>query len=375
MEFIERKVAEVPEASAEYSELGQLYDQKLWHQLAVKVEELLLRNVYFNGNDALELYNQFLSLVSARMNPVKLAVIVSLIGRGLSNPVDAMELYQSVLSNRNNMDTDAVLCLDMDIVLLLIQTSELDKARQKLEEYEPVINGKKTSESVAFSKYFRSLAEYKKIVGPAQEFYSAGIQFLSYTTLEDLRADERHSLARDMAMAALSGESIYHFGEVLATPILSCLTGTADEWLQQLVQTINAGDVSQFKSLTVRFQSQFASLAAFHEIIQWKSLMLALVNLIFERPSDSRIIAFGDIAARCEVALDQVEWVIMKSMALGLVKGSIDEVSQAVKVTWIQPRVLDVAQLSSVNQQLGVWIEKVKTALVTIDDNAAELFV
>jgi 26S proteasome regulatory subunit N9 len=58
-----------------------------------------------------------------------------------------------------------------------------------------------------------------------------------------------------------------------------------------------------------------------------------------------------------------------------LVKGSIDEVSQAVKVTWIQPRVLDVAQLSSVNQQLGVWIEKVKTALVTIDDNAAELFV
>lgn len=97
------------------------------------------------------------------MNPVKLAVIVSLIGRGLSNPLDAMELYQSVLSNRNNMDTDAVLCLDMDIVLLLIQTSELDKARQKLEEYEPVINGKKTSESVAFSKYFRSLAEYKKV--------------------------------------------------------------------------------------------------------------------------------------------------------------------------------------------------------------------
>lgn len=239
---------------------------------------------------------------------------------------------------------------------------------------------------------------FVQVVGPAQDFYSAGIQFLSYTTLDDLRADERHALARDMAMAALSGEGIYHFGEVLATPILACLTGTADNWLQQMVQSINAGDIAQFKAFTAQYSSQYASLAAFHETIQWKALMLALVNLIFERPSDCRIISFNDIAERCEVSLDQVEWVIMKSMALGLVKGSIDEVTQTVKVTWIQPRVLNVGQLASVNQQLGVWIEKyvnlynklmldliildnifrfyrVKTALVTIDDNAAELFV
>lgn len=197
-----------------------------------------------------------------------------------------------------------------------------------------------------------------QIVGPAHEFYSAGIQFLSYTTLDDLRTEEKHTLARDMAMAALSGEGIYHFGEVLATPILSCLSNTSDVWLQHFVQTINAGNIAQFKQLTVQYQSQYATLAAFHETIQWKALMLALVNLIFERPSDSRIIAFTDIAERCEVPMEQVEWVIMKSMALSLVKGSIDEVSQSVKVTWIQPRVLDVAQLASVNQQLGTWIEK-----------------
>lgn len=239
-------------------------------------------------------------------------------------------------------------------------------------------------------------------MGPAHEFYSAGIQFLSYTSLEDLRADDKHTLARDMAMAALSGEGIYHLGEVLATPILGCLTGTADEWLQFMVHAINAGDISRFKTLNVHYQAQYASLAAFHEIIQWKALMLALVNLIFDRPSDSRIIAFTDIATCCQVTVDEVEWVVMKSMALGLVKGSIDEVTQSVKVTWIQPRVLDVTQLASVNQQLGTWIEKydlllikiflnswlmdcvsinfynvfrVKIALLTIDDNAAELFV
>lgn len=78
MEFIERKISETPEAVAEYTELGQLYDQKyeymndtlcpqffslhqlwftffrLWHQLAVKVEDLLLRNPHFSGDNALQ---------------------------------------------------------------------------------------------------------------------------------------------------------------------------------------------------------------------------------------------------------------------------------------------------------------------------------
>jgi 26S proteasome regulatory subunit N9 len=53
-----------------------------------------------------------------------------------------------------------------------------------------------------------------------------------------------------------------------------------------------------------------------------------------------------------------VEWLLMKAMALGLVKGKIDEVESFVKVTWIQPRVLDVTQLAAVNDQLAIWSEK-----------------
>lgn len=300
-----------------------------------------------------------------------------------------MQLFQRALTNREKMEPDAVLCLEMDIVLLLLQTSEIEKAKAKLEEYQSTIDSKKTSEAVAFSKYFRALAEYKKvtssqsptfsamsaqvtsftspfpllpycqqIVGPAHEFYSAGIQFLSYAALEDLRGDEKHILARDMAIAALSGEGIFHFGEVLATPILGSLAGTADEWLQHLVMAINSGDVTQFTAGVTHYAAQYATLAPFHEDIRWKALLLSLITLVFERPSHSRIVSFQDISARLQVPLDQVEWVVMKGMALGLIKGSIDEVAQSVQVTWIQPRVLDIAQLSAINQQLGIWTEK-----------------
>lgn len=82
MEYIERKINEAPEVVAEYTELGQLYEQKyayyylfikyfssfmifllcfdrLWHQLAVKVEELLFRHPHFSGNNALEVLKIF----------------------------------------------------------------------------------------------------------------------------------------------------------------------------------------------------------------------------------------------------------------------------------------------------------------------------
>ena len=37
---------------------------------------------------------------------------------------------------------------------------------------------------------------------------------------------------------------------------------------------------------------------------------------------------------------------VMKALSFGLVKGSIDEIDQKVHMTWVQPRVLDLQQVS-----------------------------
>ena len=42
----------------------------------------------------------------------------------------------------------------------------------------------------------------------------------------------------------------------------------------------------------------------------------------------------------------QVELLVMKALSLGLVKGFIDEIDQKVSLTWVQPRVLDLQQVS-----------------------------
>lgn len=71
----------------------------------------------------------------------------------------------------------------------------------------------------------------------------------------------------------------------------------------------------------------------------------------------------------------QVEWVLMRAMSVGLLKGTIDEVESNVDITWIHPRVLEKRQLKLLSEQLTGWTERVKNALVTVEDHASALYV
>jgi len=208
-------------------------------------------------------------------------------------------------------------------------------------------------------------------VGPPQEFYKAALMYLAYTPVEELPAEEKYILATDMALASATGEDIFNFGEVIATPILQALQGTPNQWLHDLVLALNKGSIDEFNSIVDANREQYfaqPSLAGRNEEVKKKIVLLALLNIAFERSSHDRIISFADIATRTRIPLDQVEWVLMRAMSLGLIKGSMDQVDQIVSITWVQPRVLDKQQLSVLSQQLEGWTARVKSTLVSVED-------
>lgn len=47
--------------------------------------------------------------------------------------------------------------------------------------------------------------------------------------------------------------------------------------------------------------------------------------------------------------------------SLGLIKGSIDQVSETLHVTWVQPRVLDRDQIRQLADRLKTWTDKLQT--------------
>lgn len=379
MDFIESQKLLYPELSEEYDLLGSLYEKKLWHQLSISLESFLstprhphLVDLYTNL-----IYNN----IDSRINQIKLAQLLSLVCRSLTdNTEQQLQLLDQALQSRTRLGPAASLCIDMDKVLVLLRdhnnNPNLDSAKDLLDSAKPHLSTT-TTEAVVFSKFYLATAEYRKIVGPPQDFYSAALMFLAYSPVEALNDQDRYVLATDMALASVTGEQVFNFGEVLATPILGCLLGTPNEWLRELVLSLHAGDVDVFNRLVDSHRDRYFSqpvLASKHEQIKQKVVLLCLMNIAFERSSSDRLISFAVIADRARIPVDQVEWVLMRALSLGLIKGTIDQVEQVVSITWIQPRVLDKNQLSLLVEQLGLWTEKVKSSLITIEEHTPELY-
>jgi len=91
-------------------------------------------------------------------------------------------------------------------------------------------------------------------------------------------------------------------------------------------------------------------------------------------PSDpesrGRVLSFDLIARECDLPRDQVEWLLMKALALKVIRGQVDQVAATVRVHWVAPRVLDRAQIQSLQARLAKWQSDVEQTTVFVENNA-----
>jgi len=380
MEYIDSAKASHPDLSVYYDALGDYYQQKLWHQLSIALFEFLSVKQNCRGNSFHELYTSFIKNIESRLSQVKLAQLASFVANSLGDPESSIIFLQEVLEGRKRLGVDASMILEMDIVLMNVLKGDSISAKTLLEAGKELITNEKVtaSETVVFSRFYKAETEYRKLVGPPQEFYKAALMFLVYTPADMLPMDERFVLATDMVLAAITADGVYNFGEVVMTPILKSLDGTANSWLKDLILAMHKGSIAEFNKIFAANQANFMShpaLANRIEVVKQKLTLLALMDLAFRMHPHERTISFANISSVCMIPVDQVEWILMRGMSLNLIKGSIDEVAQTVNITWVLPRVLDLEQISALDKQIDDWSVKVKKMLVTIEDQTPELYV
>ena len=244
------------------------------------------------------------------MNQMKLVTILSIIGHYFSDSLRAIDFYTSVLAtSRLRLGPEPSLFVDMELVVEKLKVGLIEDARVILEAAKERLDTLKSSESLVFSKYYNAVAEYRKVVGPPQEYYRAALLYLAYTSADEMPVEEKYRIATDLTLAALTSDDIYNFGDVLAAPILSTLQDTPNQWLHSLVTALNSGDIDGFSAILDSNRERYfgqPSLSSRHELIKQKVVLLALVNLAFERPSSERAIPFADIAHRTRLPVDQV---------------------------------------------------------------------
>lgn len=74
--------------------------------------------------------------------------------------------------------------------------------------------------------------------------------------------------------------------------------------------------------------------------------MVLFPQLAFKKIPGSHQLSFAEISEAAKLPLIEVEFLIIKALALGLVKGHIDQVEENFNVSWVQPRVLSKDQVS-----------------------------
>lgn len=82
---------------------------------------------------------------------------------------------------------------------------------------------------------------------------------------------------------------------------------------------------------------------------------MAFLELAFNLPKSNRVISFETLQRTCSIPLEHVEFMVMKAMALGLVRGSINQIKNSVTVTWVAPKVLETQRIATMLGKFEEW--------------------
>jgi len=253
-----------------------------------------------------------------------------------------------------------------------LQANKIEETKVLLEEVKTSIdNYVGIMESVCHSQFYLAQLEFYKAKGSSADYFKNSLLYLDYTPLSSISEAQQVTLAYDLALAALIGDTIYNFGELLQHPILKVLHGTKHEWLAQTLFIFNAGDLDKWKQIYQNQQNSQPALSKNTEFLNQKIRIMALMEMCFKRTSISRTLTFKDISTTCGLPTELVELLLMKSFSLKVVRGLIDQVDQTVRIKWVQPRVLDLDQISSIRDRLKTWSTEVHKTANYLEENFA----
>ncbi|ANZ74616.1 BA75_01468T0 [Komagataella pastoris] len=395
------------ESSPVFYTLEDLYERKLWYQLTTTLDE-----EFYQSNDIihglkLRLFDRFITKFWDKLNRLKLVefLLLSLLDDQDLTDDEALEILSSWKakikdaftkeSRRSGTSEDeegvsnleyvqSLIYIDSEIAKLKLGfDDQKEDAKTMIDEISEKLENLNSVDNKINASYYNTLGEYYKINKDYNNFYYTSLLYLACVD-EDFKKEKipssvQEAFCFDLAVSALLGDKIYNFGELIMHEHLFEVFNSHKnlKWLYGLVQTISEGDLKAFENLIEinkgYITEQCPLLLENINFLQQKICIMALIELVFSRPSNETMLPFSEIISNISLLTtdDEVEYLIMKCLSLKLIKGSIDQVNSQVNVTWIQPRIMSKSQISKLQQKLKDWNVKIGE-LTTILDNAGK---
>ena len=332
-------------------EIHILHEKRLWHELT---EELL----HLDSSKISSVWSA-ITQFHERLNKTKL-VLLAMKAVEVQDPTTAFVF----LDNLQILDEQASILLSIAKSVQHLRVQNISEAQFLLEDVLKQVDRQNDLESVIYSHLYGTLAHLYSLKANHELFYRYSLQYLAYTPASEVKEPE--VLAYKLAVSVLLAESVYNLGELITQPVLKSLENSKNAWLYQLIHLCYAGKVREIEE---KFPGLPDELRV--EGFIRKCRILAMLEFVFV--GNKRSLTFDELAFVMNVGLKDVEHLVMKAMALGLIKGEIDEVDQVVSVSWLQPRVLDEQRIELLNKRMSEWKGTICNVLRHLEDRSKEL--
>lgn len=354
-----------------WAKIEDFFNKKLWHQLTVELQSLVRHPSMQAGDNLVVLYNSFVSEFEGKLNPLSLVQLSQTVLDQIKDADEALAFIGKV-GDKVKANTEA-LALSRVLVgqIKLHKQDKQKETKDLIDEIEVLLNDV-DGISPVYSHFYLLASDLYRKQGRHAEFYRSSLRFLGCTDISTMSKDEQSKQAFFLALAALLGEGVYNFGELLAHPVLDTLKETENGWLVDLLLAFNTGDVPRFRQIKPKWSTQ-ADLAANEILLFEKVCLLCLMEMTFRREATERQISFKEIAEATSLPINQIELLVMKALSQGLVKGRIDQVDGVVHLTWVQPRVLDKEQLKVMMTKIDSWCSAVSQMETLIENKAGDI--
>lgn len=358
-----------------YLYANELYEAKLWYQLVLLLDEILAHPASQQYPLHVDLYDKIVRPVAKHMNPLKHAHIAVVASRQHKSAAEACAFLTELATALDKDEArDAYVLARIEAAHFQLLLGQVAEARAAMDECARYLDALGVVEPVVHASYYRVCGNYYKSTAEYAAYYRTFLRYLACIDVDtELSTEERVESAHDLALAALLGDSIYNFGELLQHTVLASLQGSEHMWLSSLLHAFHTGDIGAFEALVPQLERE-PILATHIAFLRQKMCLMALVEHVFHRSPADRMLSFETIAAATRIPVHEVEHLIMKALALGLVRGTIDQVGQLVHITWVQPRVLDHAQSEALLARLDDWCKRVEDVREYVYKQAPELF-
>ncbi|XP_065016086.1 26S proteasome non-ATPase regulatory subunit 13 homolog B-like [Musa acuminata AAA Group] len=380
LQYLEAQRHAQPELADWYSAFADLYQRKLWHQLTLKLEQFVRLAVVQAGDSLIQLYHNFIAEFETKINLLKFAHFAVVVSHQYSEKEAAISYLDGIIeklhATRDLQNEETIVYVNMQIAEINLEIGNQKECKRLLEQGKSTLDSMTDIDPSVHAKYYWMSSQYHKSRQEFAEFYKSTLLHLAYTTVETLSESFKLDLAFDLSLSALLGDNVFNFGELLAHPIINSLTGTNVEWLYHILHAFNSGNLLRYQELcrvhNIALCAQPALVENEKKLLE-KINILCLMEIISSRPSEDRTIPLSVIAERTKLSIEDVEYLLMKSLSVHLIEGIIDQVEGTVHVSWVQPRVLGIPQISSLRDRLDTWVGKVRQALLSVEAETPDL--